>query len=132
MTDVAAPDTPETDVRCAPSIRSQIRHVVMLVNPLSGSVGPRAAGEAEAILTVFDAIHKGDPDPKLLGYQYLQMLPQLAEGASNKLWIVPSELTEALKGIGRAFTPTGGGDASGSTRSTRARCSTLTMPACTT
>ncbi|WP_353814073.1 SPFH domain-containing protein [Agromyces sp. SYSU T00266] len=77
----------------------------------------RAQGEAEAILTVFDAIHKGDPDPKLLGYQYLQMLPQLAEGASNKLWIVPSELTEALKGIGRAFTPNGaadGGDGAGS------------------
>jgi diacylglycerol kinase family enzyme len=54
MTDVAAPDTPETDVRCAPSIRSQIRHVVMLVNPLSGSVGPRAAGEAEAILADYD------------------------------------------------------------------------------
>ena len=71
----------------------------------------RAQGEAEAILTVFDAIHKGDPDPKLLGYQYLQMLPQLAEGASNKLWIIPSELTEALKGIGRAFTPNGDGTA---------------------
>jgi regulator of protease activity HflC (stomatin/prohibitin superfamily) len=65
----------------------------------------RAQGEAEAILTVFDAIHRGDPDPKLLAYQYLQMLPQLAEGASNKLWIIPSELTEALKGIGNAFTP---------------------------
>jgi regulator of protease activity HflC (stomatin/prohibitin superfamily) len=68
----------------------------------------RAQGEAEAILTVFDAIHKGDPDPKLLGYQYLQMLPQLAEGASNKLWIIPSELTEALKGIGTAFSPKAG------------------------
>ena len=65
----------------------------------------RAQGEAEAILTVFDAIHTGDPDPKLLGYQYLQMLPQLAEGPANKLWIIPSELTEALKGIGKAFTP---------------------------
>ena len=73
----------------------------------------RAQGEAEAILTVFDAIHKGDPDPKLLGYQYLQMLPQLAEGASNKLWIIPSELTEALKGIGRAFTPNGDGASGG-------------------
>lgn len=73
----------------------------------------RAQGEAEAILTVFDAIHKGDPDPKLLGYQYLQMLPQLAEGASNKLWIIPSELTEALKGIGRAFTPNGEAEAPG-------------------
>ena len=77
----------------------------------------RAQGEAEAILTVFDAIHKGDPDPKLLGYQYLQMLPQLAEGPANKLWIIPSEFTEALKGIGKAFTPPAGAatDASGST-----------------
>ncbi|WP_442892658.1 SPFH domain-containing protein [Agromyces sp. CCNWLW208] len=73
----------------------------------------RAQGEAEAILTVFDAIHRGDPDPKLLGYQYLQMLPQLAEGASNKLWIIPSELTEALKGIGGAFTPKSGEGAAG-------------------
>lgn len=73
----------------------------------------RAQGEAEAILTVFDAIHKGDPDPKLLGYQYLQMLPQLAEGASNKLWIIPSELTEALKGIGTAFAPKPGDRAPG-------------------
>jgi regulator of protease activity HflC (stomatin/prohibitin superfamily) len=65
----------------------------------------RAQGEAEAILTVFDAIHKGDPDSKLLAYQYLQTLPQLAQGDANKLWIIPSELTEALKGIGRAFGP---------------------------
>jgi hypothetical protein len=54
---------------------------------------------------VFDAIHKGDPDPKLLAYQYLQTLPEIAQGEANKLWIVPSELTEALKGIGKAFTP---------------------------
>lgn len=65
----------------------------------------RAQGEAEAIQTVFSAIHQGDADPKLLAYQYLQMLPELAQGQANKLWIVPSELTEALKGIGRAFTP---------------------------
>jgi regulator of protease activity HflC (stomatin/prohibitin superfamily) len=65
----------------------------------------RAQGEAEAITTVFRAIHAGDPDPKLLAYQYLQTLPRLADGTANKLWIVPSELTEALKGIGRAFGP---------------------------
>lgn len=63
----------------------------------------RAQGEAEAITTVFKAIHDGDPDPKLLAYQYLLTLPKLAEGSANKLWIVPSELTEAMKGIGRAF-----------------------------
>jgi regulator of protease activity HflC (stomatin/prohibitin superfamily) len=63
----------------------------------------QAQGEAEAITTVFKAIHDGDPDPKLLAYQYLQTLPKLADGSANKLWIVPSELTEAMKGIGRAF-----------------------------
>jgi len=63
----------------------------------------RAQGEAEAIQTVFRAIHEGDPDPKLLAYQYLQTLPKLAEGDANKLWIIPSELTEALKGIGEGF-----------------------------
>jgi regulator of protease activity HflC (stomatin/prohibitin superfamily) len=63
----------------------------------------RAEGEAKAIETVFGAIHQGDPDSKLLAYQYLQMLPQIAEGQANKLWIIPSELTEALKGIGEGF-----------------------------
>src|SRR5476651_336106 len=60
----------------------------------------RADGEAQAIQRVFDAIHAGNPDQKLLAYQYLQMLPKIAQGDSNKLWIVPSELGEALKGIG--------------------------------
>ena len=63
----------------------------------------RAEGEAQAISTVFGAIHAGDPDSKLLAYQYLQMLPKIAEGDSNKLWIIPSELTEALKGITAGF-----------------------------
>ncbi|MEH0109815.1 SPFH domain-containing protein [Tersicoccus sp. MR15.9] len=66
----------------------------------------RADGESQAIQKVFDAIHKGDADPKLLAYQYLQTLPKLAEGTSNKLWIIPSEVSEALKGIGGAM----GGD----------------------
>ena len=60
----------------------------------------RADGEAQAIQKVFDAIHKGNPDPKLLAYQYLQTLPKIAEGSSNKLWIIPSEVGDALKGIG--------------------------------
>ncbi|GAA1931414.1 SPFH domain-containing protein [Microbacterium aoyamense] len=63
----------------------------------------RAQGESEAIQMVFDAIHAGDPDEKLLAYQYLQTLPKIAESPSSKLWIIPSELTEALKGIGDAF-----------------------------
>jgi regulator of protease activity HflC (stomatin/prohibitin superfamily) len=63
----------------------------------------RAAGEAEAIKVVFDAIHAGDPDEKLLAYQYLLTLPKIAESASSKLWIIPSEFTDALKGMSGAF-----------------------------
>ena len=60
----------------------------------------RARAEAEAIGAVFKAIHEGDADPKLLAYQYLQTLPQIAQGSANKVWIVPSELGEALRSIG--------------------------------
>jgi regulator of protease activity HflC (stomatin/prohibitin superfamily) len=59
-----------------------------------------AQGEARAISQVFEAIHRGDPDQKLLAYQYLQMLPQIARGDANKLWIIPSEIGDALKGLG--------------------------------
>ncbi|GAA1693798.1 SPFH domain-containing protein [Microbacterium sediminicola] len=65
----------------------------------------RAEGEAEAIQTVFNAIHAGDPDEKLLAYQYLQTLPKISESPSSKLWIIPSELTEALKTVSNAFGP---------------------------
>jgi regulator of protease activity HflC (stomatin/prohibitin superfamily) len=57
-------------------------------------------GQAQAIDTVFKAIHEGNPDPQLLAYQYLQMLPQIAQGESNKMWIIPSELTSALGKLG--------------------------------
>src|SRR3954466_4788855 len=60
-----------------------------------------AEGQAQAIGTVFEAIHLGDPDPKLLAYQYLQALPQIAQGASNKVWIIPAEFQRALGQIGR-------------------------------
>ena len=71
----------------------------------------KAEAEAKAITTVFEAIHKGNPDAQLLAYEYLQMLPKIAEGDSNKMWIIPSELTEALKGIGQGFLPGASGAA---------------------
>src|SRR5437660_5713016 len=60
-----------------------------------------AEGQAKAIDTVFKAIHEGNPDPQLLAYQYVQALPQIAQGASNKVWIVPAEFQRALGRIGR-------------------------------
>src|SRR5262245_19321676 len=63
----------------------------------------QAEGQSKAIETVFAAIHEGDADPKLLAYQYLQMLPQIAQGESNKVWIIPSEFTQALGQLSEAL-----------------------------
>jgi len=62
----------------------------------------KAQGEGQAIQTVFQAIHDGQPDQALLAYQYLQMMPKIAEGSANKVWVVPSEITRALEGLGSA------------------------------
>ncbi|MBM7783787.1 SPFH domain-containing protein [Tenggerimyces flavus] len=63
----------------------------------------RSEGQAKAIDTVFEAIHRNDPDPKLLAYQYLQMLPELAKGPGNTFWVIPSEVTSALSSVSKAF-----------------------------
>ena len=63
----------------------------------------RAEGQAQAIATVFQAVHENDPDPKLLAYQYLQTLPQLAQGPGNTFWVIPSEVTTALRSVASAF-----------------------------
>jgi len=60
----------------------------------------QAEGQAKAIDTVFKAIHEGNPDPQLLAYQYVQALPQIAQGESNKVWIIPAEFQRALGRIG--------------------------------
>jgi regulator of protease activity HflC (stomatin/prohibitin superfamily) len=60
-----------------------------------------AQGQAKAIETTFGAIHAAKPDPALLAYQYLQTLPQIAQGDANKMWIVPSEFSKALDGLAK-------------------------------
>ena len=66
-----------------------------------------AQGQAKAIETTFTAIHSARPDPALLAYQYLQTLPQIAQGDANKMWIVPSEFSKALEGLARIAGGTG-------------------------
>jgi regulator of protease activity HflC (stomatin/prohibitin superfamily) len=75
-----------------------------------------AEGQAKAIDTVFSAIHEGKPDPQLLAYQYLQMLPQIAQGDSNKVWIIPSEFQQAIGRIGGALGMTDGANTSDGTK----------------
>jgi regulator of protease activity HflC (stomatin/prohibitin superfamily) len=72
----------------------------------------RAEGQAQAIAAVFQAVHDNDPDPKLLAYQYLQTLPQLAQGPGNTFWVIPSEVTTALRSVASAF---GAGDTASAT-----------------
>ncbi|MCW5951770.1 MAG: SPFH/Band 7/PHB domain protein [Propionibacteriaceae bacterium] len=71
----------------------------------------RAEGDAQAIHTTFSAIHASKPTQGLLAYQYLQMLPRLARGDANKMWIIPSELNDALKGLGTMMSGGQGGAA---------------------
>jgi regulator of protease activity HflC (stomatin/prohibitin superfamily) len=72
-----------------------------------------AEGQSKAIETVFEAIHRGDADPKLLAYQYLQTLPRIAQGEANKVWIIPSEFTEAIGRLGAVLPETGKGEVDG-------------------
>lgn len=66
----------------------------------------RAEGEAKAIETVFGAVHQSDADDKVLAYQYLQQLPEIANGQSSKIWVIPSELSGAMENLSKAFKKT--------------------------
>jgi regulator of protease activity HflC (stomatin/prohibitin superfamily) len=62
-----------------------------------------ADGEAKALERVFQAVHANNADPKVLAYKYLEMLPRLAEHG-NGYFVIPGELTEAVKAVTTAFT----------------------------
>ena len=62
-----------------------------------------ADGEAMALERVFQSVHANDADPKVLAYKYLEMLPRLAENG-NGYFVIPGELTEALRTVTAAFT----------------------------
>ena len=63
----------------------------------------KAKGEAEAIRRVFQAVNESDVNESVLAYQYLQALPELANGSANKVWFVPAELSKAMGALGGAF-----------------------------
>ena len=60
----------------------------------------RAEGEAQAIDNVFTSLRTGEVSEGILSYLYLEMLPQLADGEANKIFIIPSEFNQALARIG--------------------------------
>jgi regulator of protease activity HflC (stomatin/prohibitin superfamily) len=61
----------------------------------------QAQGQAKAIEKVFNAIKAARPTPEVLAYQYLQTLPQMAQGDANKVWMVPTDYGKALEGFAR-------------------------------
>jgi regulator of protease activity HflC (stomatin/prohibitin superfamily) len=63
----------------------------------------RADAESEAIKRVFGAIHSSDADEQVLAYQYLQTLPDMANGSANTVWMIPAELSRAMAALGKAF-----------------------------
>ncbi|GAA5168270.1 MULTISPECIES: SPFH domain-containing protein [Amycolatopsis] len=67
----------------------------------------QAQGQAKAIEKVFAAVKAGRPTPEVLAYQYLQTLPQMAQGDANKVWLVPSDYGKALENFARAFGKSG-------------------------
>ncbi|MBO3745793.1 SPFH/Band 7/PHB domain protein [Streptosporangiaceae bacterium NEAU-GS5] len=85
--------------------RGEAEAVVVRAQADAEAAAMRAKGQADAIAMVFRAIHEGKPDQRLLAYQYLQTLPEIAKGDANKIWIVPSEMGRALENLGGLFSP---------------------------
>ena len=85
--------------------RGEAEAVVLRADAEAKAAAARAKGQAQAISTVVGAINDGDVDQRLLTYQYLQTLPDLAQGSSNKVWFVPLELGRALDSLGSLFKP---------------------------
>ncbi|MER7128897.1 SPFH domain-containing protein [Streptosporangium saharense] len=84
--------------------RGEAEAVVLRAQADAEAKAVRAKGEADAIGMVFRAIHDGKPDQRLLAYQYLRTLPEIAKGDANKVWIVPSEMAKAVENLGGLFT----------------------------
>jgi regulator of protease activity HflC (stomatin/prohibitin superfamily) len=67
----------------------------------------RAEGEAEALQRIFTTAAAAGIDPTaMLGYKYLEALPQVAAGDANKLMLLPAGASDAMgavAGLGAAF-----------------------------
>lgn len=60
----------------------------------------QAQAEAEAIEKIATAVRSANMDETMLTYQYLQQIPYIANGTANKVWFIPSDVTDLLKGLG--------------------------------
>jgi hypothetical protein len=68
------------------------------------------------VLAYVAAIHTGNPTPDLLALKYIEALPQLAQGQASSLFLIPSDVAQALGGLatmGAAFRQCGDVSAGG-------------------
>lgn len=63
----------------------------------------QAQGEAKAVQKINAAIKTSQVTPEVLAYQYLEKLPQLAQGEASTMWMIPSQFGDALEDFARAF-----------------------------
>ena len=66
-----------------------------------------AQGEARAIEQVNAAINNSELTPELLAYQYLEKLPQMAEGQASTMWMIPSQFSDSLEQFAKAMATKG-------------------------
>lgn len=81
----------------------------------------RADGESKAVELVFQAVHRNNADAKVLAYKYLETLPHLAQSDNNTFWVIPGELTEAIRTVTGAFGDRSAGTGLPAGRATRGR-----------
>ena len=62
-----------------------------------------AQGEARAIQKINAAIKSSQVTPEVLAYQYLEKLPQMAEGEASTMWMIPSQLGDTLEQFAKSF-----------------------------
>jgi len=87
----------------------------------------KAEGDAQALVTVqsAQAVNNSNPTNEAMAYQYLQMLPRLADNPANKVLVVPSDmaglagLATTLGNLGTTADGASGNGASGNGKGTR-------------
>lgn len=62
-----------------------------------------AQGQAKAIQKVTAAIKSSQVTPEVLSYQYLEKLPEMAQGDANKVWMLPMQFGDSLEQFAKAF-----------------------------
>ena len=63
----------------------------------------RADGQAMAIEKIAASLRGAQVDDRMLTYQYLRQLPEIAKGDANKVWLIPAEFGAAMSRITSAF-----------------------------